>query len=153
MNYTQNYQLPQWVETDRILMDDFNDMTEKLEEALTDYGNAMEGFGNCQIVTGSYVGTGAVNKTLTFPGSPLVVIIRAVNDSPDFCLMMRNCENFHTESDLSTSERGAIHAKCRATWTENSVSWYLVYNNTQDAMMNGAGRTYVYAALLSATEE
>ena len=146
MNYTQNYQLPQWVETDRILMEDFNDAFDTIE-------SAMSGFGNCKIVTGSYVGTGAVNKTLTFPGSPLVVIIRAVNDSPDFCLMMRNCENFHTESDLSTSERGAIHAKCRATWTENSVSWYLVYNNTQDAMMNGAGRTYVYAALLSATEE
>ena len=27
MNYTTNYHLPQWVETDRILMDDFNDMT------------------------------------------------------------------------------------------------------------------------------
>ena len=146
MNYTQNYQLCLWDEDDRILMSDFN-----ADNAKTDA--AMAGFGNCKIVTGSYVGTGAVNKTLTFPGSPLVVMIRAVNDSPDFCLMMRNCENFHTESDLSTSERGAIHAKCRATWTENSVSWYLVYNNTQDAMMNGAGRTYVYAALLSATEE
>ena len=36
MNYTQNYQLPQWVETDRILMEDFNDMTQKLETALSD---------------------------------------------------------------------------------------------------------------------
>ena len=34
MNYTQNYQLPQWVETDRILMDDFNDMNEALDEAI-----------------------------------------------------------------------------------------------------------------------
>ena len=24
MNYTENYQLPQWVETDRIMMEDFN---------------------------------------------------------------------------------------------------------------------------------
>ena len=34
MNYTQNYQLPQWVETDRILMDDFNDMTSAIDAAL-----------------------------------------------------------------------------------------------------------------------
>ena len=146
MNYTQNYQLPQWVETDRILMEDFNDAFDTIE-------SAMSGFGNCKIVTGSYVGTGAVNKTLTFPGNPLVVMIHAVNDSPDFCLMMRNCESFHTESDLSTSERGAIHAKCKATWTENSVSWYLAYNNKQEAMMNGPSRNYVYAALIAVDEE
>ena len=34
MNYTTNYQLPTWVETDRIQMDDFNDMTDKLDAAI-----------------------------------------------------------------------------------------------------------------------
>ena len=34
MDYTQNYQLPTWVETDRILRTDFNDMTDKLDAAL-----------------------------------------------------------------------------------------------------------------------
>ena len=34
MNYTQHYQLPQWVETDRIMMDDFNDLTAKLDSGL-----------------------------------------------------------------------------------------------------------------------
>ena len=34
MTYTQHYQLPQWVETDRILMEDFNDMTEKIDAAI-----------------------------------------------------------------------------------------------------------------------
>ena len=149
MDYTANYQLPVWAETDRILMDDFNDMTEKIEEGPT----ILLEKGNCQIVSGNYIGTGSANKTLIFPGSPLAVMIHAVNDSPDFCLMMRNCESFHTESDLSTSERGAIHAMCKATWTENSVSWYLAYNNKQEAMMNGPSRNYVYAALIAVDEE
>ena len=36
MNYTQNYQLPQWESSDRILMDDFNDAMEKIEGGLSD---------------------------------------------------------------------------------------------------------------------
>ena len=31
MNYTENYQLPQWVESDRVLMDDFNNAMRKIE--------------------------------------------------------------------------------------------------------------------------
>ena len=34
MNYTENYQLPQWVESDRVLMDDFNDAMDKTDTAL-----------------------------------------------------------------------------------------------------------------------
>ena len=32
MNYTTNYHLPQWVESDRILMEDFNEAMESIEE-------------------------------------------------------------------------------------------------------------------------
>ena len=34
LNYTENYQLPQWVESDRVLMDDFNDAMDKTDAAL-----------------------------------------------------------------------------------------------------------------------
>ena len=34
MNYTENYQLPQWEETDRVLMEDFNDANQKVDSAL-----------------------------------------------------------------------------------------------------------------------
>ena len=34
MNYTQNYHLPQWVRSDRIMMDDFNQMSRDLENGL-----------------------------------------------------------------------------------------------------------------------
>ena len=34
LNYTENYQLPQWVESDRVLMDDFNAANAKVDQAL-----------------------------------------------------------------------------------------------------------------------
>ena len=33
MNYTENYQLPQWEETDRVLMADFNAAVAAVKEA------------------------------------------------------------------------------------------------------------------------
>ena len=35
MNYTENYHLPQWEKTDRVLMEDFNDAMNSLETGLT----------------------------------------------------------------------------------------------------------------------
>ena len=49
MNYTQNYQLPQWESSDRILMDDFNDAMEKLEDGLSE---------KIGITFGTYTGNG-----------------------------------------------------------------------------------------------
>ena len=36
LNYTENYQLPQWVESDRVLMEDFNDANAKVDRALAE---------------------------------------------------------------------------------------------------------------------
>ena len=36
MNYTTNYHLPQWVEEDRIMMGDFNEAMETIEEGLSE---------------------------------------------------------------------------------------------------------------------
>lgn len=36
MNYTENYHLPQWVETDRVMMKDFNRMCADIEAGLTE---------------------------------------------------------------------------------------------------------------------
>ena len=35
MNYTQNHHLPQWVKSDRIMMDDFNQMCRDIESGMT----------------------------------------------------------------------------------------------------------------------
>ena len=35
MNYTKNYRLPQWVKSDRIMMDDFNAAMNSMESGMT----------------------------------------------------------------------------------------------------------------------
>ena len=65
MNYTSNYQLPQWVESDRVLMNDFNDANSKLDAALTGLAGKS---GWTQL--GSYVATQASQShTLLISGS------------------------------------------------------------------------------------
>ena len=34
MNYTENYHLPQWEETDRIMMEDFNQMCADIDSSI-----------------------------------------------------------------------------------------------------------------------
>lgn len=43
MNYTANYRLPQWVEDDRILMEDFNQAFKNLEDGVTAAKSAADG--------------------------------------------------------------------------------------------------------------
>lgn len=43
MNHTANYKLPQWVEDDRILMEDFNQAFKNLEDGLTAAKSAADG--------------------------------------------------------------------------------------------------------------
>lgn len=97
MNYTENYKLPTWTMTDRIQMQDFNDMTAKIDGGLTAVQNAvraeetarktalsseqaarakaiaaanarMDRLGNCRIHTCTYTGTGTYGE-----GNPTVI--------------------------------------------------------------------------------
>lgn len=68
MNYTENYQLPQWEETDRILRADFNDSNSKIDTALSTLAAD-------HIALGSYVGNGSNDRTIQLPFPPLFVII------------------------------------------------------------------------------
>ena len=101
MNYTTNYHLPQWVETDRIQMEDFNDamaaMDQGMAEAKVAAEAAQEAAGTAQAAAeiaqssanavadaytpsnqpyavGSYTGTGA-DMTITLGFRPKFVII------------------------------------------------------------------------------
>ena len=88
MNYTQNYHLPQWVESDRVLMEDFNDACVTLENTLTDHGQTLDTlqaadaantaahahFGNCQLYLLSYVGTGGSSCAFSVPGNPVMAM-------------------------------------------------------------------------------
>ena len=88
MDYTTNYQLPVWAETDRILLGDFNDSYEKIENALSGLRDDVDAntsglsantaahahFGNCQLYTLSYVGTGGSSCAFSVPGNPVMAM-------------------------------------------------------------------------------
>ena len=83
MKYTENYQLPQWDKQDRIMMEDFNRITQTLDAAvgegsrtLAEHGALLLRCGNCQLYTTTYRNSSA-DRVLTFPGKPLLVAIHS----------------------------------------------------------------------------
>ena len=71
MNYTENYHLPQWVETDRVQMEDFNEAMANIEEGLADAYRPS----NKPYTVGSYVGDGNETQTITLGFKPSFLII------------------------------------------------------------------------------
>ena len=156
MTYTQNYQLPQWVKSDRIMMDDFNDANAKIDAALKSQADSLAGLetaltgglaakGNCQIYTGSYVGNGkygANNRnTFTFPGKPLVVLIADPVDG--YVLWAAQ----GVQQTYAYTSQGSI---LNLTWSGNTVQWFNY--NTNIEQLNHPGRTYTILALLNSED-
>ena len=105
MEYTTNYHLPQWVETDRIMMGDFNQMCSDMEAGLTSNAQAAaaaqaaadnaqtvadEVAGNAYTssnkpyIVGSYTGTGQqMTITLGFRPSFLIISGATISYSTD----------------------------------------------------------------------
>ena len=71
MEYTTNYHLPQWVESDRIMMGDFNDAMASIEEGMSSNAEAAA---EKPYVVGSYTGTGQ-QMTITLGFRPSFLII------------------------------------------------------------------------------
>ena len=137
MNYTQHYQLPQWAETDRILMEDFNDSYGKLDAALG-------GKGNCQIIYGGYQATNTASSgacTLTFPGKPLLLMI--LDDVRGGHMVMTYGAKY---AFLTYFDRD-VTGKATVEWpSSHSVEWW------SDSAFNQAndGVFYHYVALIAA---
>ena len=66
MKQTKNYQLPQWEESDRIMMKDFNGAMEKIDTALGD---------TPKIVYGTYTGDGEAVRKVDLPFTPKVLYV------------------------------------------------------------------------------
>ena len=140
MNYTQHYQLCLWDEDDRILMSDFN-----ADNAKTDA--AMAGFGNCKIVTGTYIGNRkygsdeANRNHLIFPGQPLLVFIGDTLQG-GYLLMM-----YGTPEVAFVASTEYQEGKVKLFWdTANTVSWY---GESELIQANAGNRTYRYMALIA----
>ena len=156
MNQTTKDALPAWEATDRILMEDFNDMTEKVDAALKSHDDelaaleaavaandaAHAGFGNCQIYTTTYTGNGATSRTHTFPGVPQVVFVIG----PYFQLMAIQ------GSTLTLSLLGNDYWDLNTVWNENSLtlSYAGTFAGGDEKMGNEQGSTYYMVALIQA---
>jgi len=66
MNYTENYQLPQWEKSDRIMMDDFNEGNRKIETALQEKSS---------VIIGAYVGNNAASRVIELGVKPKAVLL------------------------------------------------------------------------------
>ena len=130
---TPNYKLSRWAGTDRILMEEFNDNWDKIDTALAAR--------NCQFYTTTYIGTGEMKFTLTFPKKPVFFFISRVN-----------------AANLSVGIQGATHIitfslmhtyNAPATWTDNSVTIECTSSNLPETG-NYKDHKYLVSALLDA---
>ena len=95
MNYTKNYRLPQWVKSDRIMMDDFNAAMASMESGMTraegkadtaiSTANAARQTANASAaarpyVVGSYTGDGET-KTITLGFRPSAVLSSGMKET------------------------------------------------------------------------
>ena len=70
MYYTKHYQFPQWERSDRILMDDFNDMAGKIENGLLQLTGEVP-----RIAVGGYTGSGETPLQVSLGFRPKMVLI------------------------------------------------------------------------------
>ena len=139
-SYTSNYGLHQWEPGDDFLRTDFNADFQKIDTAIA-------GRGDCRICNGSYVGTGTYNSTspcsLSFPGTPLVVLIGACSSQGTLlCALSGMPVTFAHSSGYSMN---------MLTWSGNTLTWY--HHMSADGQLNSAGVTYQVIALLATGTE
>ena len=153
MTYTTNYQLPQWVKSDRIMMDDFNNANQKLDTALksqadtlAQHAQALLEVGNCIFYTTTYTGTGGQGSgsrnSLTFPHTPYFVAVTGENRG--HILLFRGA-NAYANIGAGANYHGAV------SWSGKTVYWYTGSGHV-NAQMNESGVTYQVLALLAADE-
>ena len=126
MNYTQNYQLPQWEKTDRIMMDDFNNAFGRLETALN---------GKCHLLVGTYQGNGKDNRFIDLGKTPLAVLLCDENSN------MR--DGSYTFGGIATQGSATLGLSI----TEGGFTVRESGNVNCNFISNGYPRTYRYIAL------
>lgn len=163
---TSNYNLSQWVKTDKVLMDDFNEDNSKIDAALTkkadqsaldslkktvdtlsgtvsghtsslnSHTSSLSKLGNCQIYTDTYTGDGGTVKSLTFPGYPVFVFVQR-QGFPGHMTFIRN-------GGCGAGDYGNSWAI--PTWTATGLSWKM--ETDKMAELNTNGSDYAVFALL-----
>lgn len=172
MTYTPNYQLNQWIDSDRIRRVDFNSDNSKIDTALAGLEN----------VKADKTALATLNSTVTNLGQQLTTLSSTVASNSAALAKMGNCQarkitytgnglygadnpttfsfddctpllvivsqdvtSLRMFNGISATKVDGAVAWTRIQWTENSVSWYADNENLQ---MNSLGTTYHMVALL-----
>ncbi len=134
MNYTTNYHLPQWDETDRIMRTDFNQMCADMEAGLNANANAAEKAAELPYVVGTYIGDGAASRSIDLGFRPRFVIIcddqRAARDTAAAMVLMA----------------GPIQSSGRLFMTDTGFRVDASASYNTYPRVNAEGRTYDYIA-------
>lgn len=132
MTTTQNLHLPQWEETDRIMMDDFNDAMASIDAGVP------------HIVIGSYTGNGKYGSSnpnsLTFSFEPKIIFMHVYNTRDYNCVPMcyiwvngaTSCASHFSGYDNTVS------------WSGHTVSWY---SNNAEQQFNENNKIYHYLVI------
>ena len=137
-NKTPNLNLHSWVETDPVLMSEFNENFNALDAA-----SQM----GVKVVCGTYVGDGTKSKTLFFPATPKFVLARQTDYSGIFnsiwLLASSNLSYVYKDSSASA----ALNAN--VAWDDNSVTWSTDYtlDYACDYIRNKANTNFHYIAI------
>ena len=148
MTYTTNYQLPQWVKSDRIMMDDFNDANQKLDTALKNLADqdgvletALAAKGNCRIELKTYTGTGSSGSAsptrVTFSAVPTAYVIFGYRG------IAVGRGGASTASVGATSGTGSSVSSLACTWSGSRLSFYA---NNAYFQLNMENQTYCVLA-------
>lgn len=136
MRYTEHYELNQWAETDRILMEDFNADNTKIDTALAAHAAKLADCGNCGITVASYTGTGTYGtnnpNVVDFPKKPAFFMIRCVSG-----LLFGTAED--TSATFLGSAGTFMCSSCTTSWAGNRLSFY---GGDAAVQMNRSGMVY-----------
>ncbi len=154
LQYTENYQLPQWAEDDRIMMGHYNMARADLDRGLAGVAKASadglaavrsdlgSGGKNARIAWGTYKGNGKCGagnpNRLEFGFKPIIVVVGGQY-------------NMHQGYWPSVLIRGAVNANSDTVadtmtliWSDTGVSWYAGRADSQD---NNNNDIYYYVAV------
>ena len=142
MNYTTNYHLPQWVESDRIMMEDFNQMCEDIDGGIAAAKAAADSVqdaytpANKPYVVGTYTGDGTrTNRTITLGFQPSFLIISS----------MTRGNNYETTTLLRFGIMGPSNISAEIARLESTG--FTVFNSGYaEPKLNEEGRVYGYIA-------
>lgn len=141
-NYTSNYGLCQWDETDQVLREEFNQDHLKVDTALGDLKASV-----VRTAVGSYVGNGQCGESapnqLDFGFPPKMVILVV-----DEYSMMKTgtvlIAGQTISAGIGTSYSSGSCLNLIVTWEGNGVSWY---GGDAERQLNEEDTTYFYFAL------